>query len=174
MDETVTLSVTLVHCLATTSQNTFPLQRLEKDCSHSNQEKWKQVSSKMICWNCWNSNLIPFSTLILGTKVPDHFSVNLNYFWHNPPPRQTAKYFSQFATLFLCSNKPGELTHTGDVNDSQILDILRICSLGFISIYLPSTMQQYQNTKLKYSNHILNERHTYGTITDTMDVIKVE
>jgi hypothetical protein len=41
MDETVTLSATLVHCLATASQNTFTLLRLEKDCSHSDQEKFK-------------------------------------------------------------------------------------------------------------------------------------
>jgi hypothetical protein len=52
MDETVTLSVTFVHCLATASQNTFPLQRLEKDCSHSDLEKCKEVYATPICWNC--------------------------------------------------------------------------------------------------------------------------
>jgi hypothetical protein len=59
MDGTVILSVTLVHCLPTASQNTFPL-RLEKDCSHSDLEKCKQVSATKICWNCLK--LIPMAT----------------------------------------------------------------------------------------------------------------
>jgi hypothetical protein len=28
-------------------------------------------------------------------------------------------------------------------------------------------------SKCSYSNHILNTGHTYGTITDTMDVIRI-
>jgi PP-loop superfamily ATP-utilizing enzyme len=29
------------------------------------------------------------------------------------------------------------------------------------------------NSNSGYSNHILNTRHTYGTVTDTMDVIRI-
>jgi hypothetical protein len=34
----------------------FPLQRLEEDCSHRDQKKFKQVSATTICWNCWKMN----------------------------------------------------------------------------------------------------------------------
>jgi hypothetical protein len=34
-------------------------------------------------------------------------------------------------------------------------------------------IQAVRSNNSRYSNHILNKRHTYGTLTGTMDIIKI-